>query len=98
VLSHEGDGLISGYAVQHGKTGERSARPSAPAAACDFHALIGLPPRPAGRIWLLRAPEPYGTAQDVLDDIWDGWQTSGGPAMATPEFVHYAQSRLHEIF
>jgi hypothetical protein len=41
VLSHEGDGLISGYAVQHGKTGERSARPSAPAAACDFHALIG---------------------------------------------------------
>jgi len=30
-----------GYAVQHGKTGEHSARPSAPAAACDFHALIG---------------------------------------------------------
>ena len=44
VLSHEGDGLISGYAVQHGKTGERSqrsARPSAPAAVYDFHALFG---------------------------------------------------------
>lgn len=61
-------------------------------------AELGLPARPAGRIWLLRAPEPYGTAQALLDDIWDGWRTSGAPAMATPEFVHYAQSRLHEIF
>jgi hypothetical protein len=63
-----------------------------------FLAELGLPARPAGRIWLLRAPAPYGTAQDVLDDIWVGWQASGGPAMATPEFVEYAQSRLHEIF
>jgi hypothetical protein len=63
-----------------------------------FLAELGLPARPAGRIWLLRAPEPYGTAQDVLDDIWVGWQASGGPAMATPAFVQYAHSRLHEIF
>lgn len=67
----------------------------------DTNALLaelGLSARPAGRIWLLRPPEPYETVQDVLDDIWAGWQASGGPAMATPEFVHYAQSRLQEIF
>lgn len=67
----------------------------------DTNALLaelGLPPRPTGRIWLLRAPEPYATPQDVLDDIWAGWQASGGPAMATPEFVQYAHSRLSELF
>ena len=67
----------------------------------DTNALLaelGLPPRPAGRIWLLHAPAPYRTAQDVLDDIWAGWQTSGGPAMATARLVQHAQSRLREIF
>ena len=63
-----------------------------------FLAELRLPARPAGRIWLLRAPEPYATAQDVLDDFWAGWNASGGPGMATPEFVQYAQRRLHEIF
>ena len=67
----------------------------------DTNALLaelGLPPRPAGRIWLLRAPAAHGTVHDVLDDIWVGWQTSGGPAMATAQFVQYAQGRLHEFF
>jgi hypothetical protein len=67
----------------------------------DTNALLaelGLPARPAGRIWLLRAREPYASAQEVLDDIWAGWQSSGGPAMASPEFAQYAQSRLHEVF
>lgn len=67
----------------------------------DTNALLaelGLPARPAGRIWLLRAPQPYATAQDVLDDVWTGWQASGGPAMATSDFVQHAQSRLREIF
>jgi len=67
----------------------------------DTNALLvelGLTARPAGRIWLLRAPEPYETVQDLLDRIWVGWQTAGGPAMATPAFVQYTQSRLREIF
>jgi hypothetical protein len=46
----------------------------------------------------LHAPAPYETSQEVLDDIWVGWQASGGPAMATAEFVLYVQSRLREIF
>ena len=67
----------------------------------DTNALLaelGLPRRPAGRIWLLRAPAPYATPQGVLDDVWAGWQRSGGPAMATPEFVRYAQDRLRDLF
>jgi hypothetical protein len=64
----------------------------------SFLAELGLPPRPAGRIWLLRAPAPYATPQDILDQIWAGWQASGGPAMATPGFVEYAQDRVREIF
>lgn len=63
-----------------------------------FLAQLGLAPRPAGRIWLLRAPKPYATTQDVLDDIYAGWQASGGPAMASPEFVRYAHIRVREMF
>jgi hypothetical protein len=61
-------------------------------------AALGLPQRPPGRIWLLRAPEPYATPQDVLDVIWSGWLASGGRAMATAELVEYADRRLREIF
>ena len=61
-------------------------------------AELGLPERPPGRIWLLRAPLPYATPQEVLDDIWSSWLASGGRAMATPELVEYAQARLREIF
>lgn len=50
-----------------------------------FLTELGLPPRPAGRIWLLRAPEGFGTPEDVMDAISAGWQASGGPDMATPE-------------
>lgn len=61
-------------------------------------AELGLPSRPAGRIWVLRAPAPYATAQEVLDDIWTGWQAAGGAAMATAELVEFARWRLREIF
>lgn len=57
---------------------------------------LGLPPRPAGRIWLLRPPATYPTAQAVLDDVWAGWVD--GPDTATPAFVEYADSRLRAIF
>jgi hypothetical protein len=61
-------------------------------------AELGLPPRPAGRIWLLRAPVPYTTPREVLDDIAGRWQRSGELLTATPELVRFAQHRLHEIF
>lgn len=51
MLSDEGDRLCGGHAIQHGKTGEGGARPAAPAATGDFHALVlGSAPRLAQRI------------------------------------------------
>lgn len=67
----------------------------------DMNALLnelGIPPRPAGRIWLLRPPESHPTAQDVLDQIWSGWLDSGGIGTATREFVDYARSELRRIY
>lgn len=61
-------------------------------------AELGLPARPAGRIWLLRPPASYDSVQAVLDDIWAGWQAGGGQPMATRAFVEYADRRLREIF
>lgn len=57
---------------------------------------LGLPPRPAGRIWLLRPPSRYRTAQAVLDELWEGW--IDGPDTVTPKFVDYTHSRLRDIF
>ncbi len=63
-----------------------------------LHAELGLSARPAGRIWLLRVPEPYGTLNELLDEIWRSWLASGGLGTATPELVGFASSRLGEIF
>jgi hypothetical protein len=57
---------------------------------------LGLPPRPAGRIWLLRPPPRHRSAQAVLDDVWAGWVD--GPDTTTPRFVAYIESRLRGIF
>lgn len=57
---------------------------------------LGLPPRPAGRIWLLRPPPNYQSAQAVLDDLWSGWRD--GPDTTTPKFVAYIDRRLRSIF
>jgi hypothetical protein len=64
----------------------------------DFLVELGLSARPAGRIWLLHAPVPYETAQDLLDEIWADWRASGGLALATSEFVQYVKGRLDEVF
>lgn len=39
ALAYKGDGMIGRYAIQHRKTGERSARPAAPSAASDLDSL-----------------------------------------------------------
>lgn len=62
---------------------------------------LGVPARPAGRIWLLRGPEPGRSAQDVLEDVASQWQAADrandlGPG--TPEFVEFTQQKLGEIF
>ena len=61
-------------------------------------AELGLPRRPGGRIWLLRPPSTYASLAALLDDVWAGWQASGGEAMASPAFVEYVADRLREVF
>ena len=57
-----------------------------------------MPPRPAGRIWLLRPPAGYATVDEVLNEMRTGWQASGGSSMATAQLVAYAEARLGELF
>lgn len=57
---------------------------------------LGLPARPAGRVWLLRHPGAAGSVDELLGSIWTEWQESGGVAMATADFVTFTQSRLYE--
>lgn len=63
-----------------------------------FLTELGLPPRPAGRIWVLRPPTAYPTLDAVLGDLWDGWIAAGEEPMATREFVTYVAGRMHELF
>jgi hypothetical protein len=55
----------------------------------------GVPPRPGGRIWVLRPPAGYATLDDVLDDIWAGWGRDEPPA---PAFTEHAARRVLELF
>ncbi|GAA4124774.1 hypothetical protein GCM10022415_31160 [Knoellia locipacati] len=67
----------------------------------DINALlhdVGLPPRPAGRIWLLRPPPTYATAQEALDEVWADWLASGGVGTVTPELVAHTDTRLRRLF
>lgn len=62
---------------------------------------LGLPARPAGRIWLLRGPQPGRSAQDVLDDIavlWREADRANDLGRGTLEFVEFTQQKLGEIF
>lgn len=59
-------------------------------------AALGLPPRPAGRIWLLRPPAGYATLQAALDHLWAGW--TDGPETMTPSFVDHVEGRLRSLF
>ena len=63
-----------------------------------FLTEYGVPPRPPGRIWLLRLPAAYGNLVEVLSDIWDSWRTAGGEDPPGPELVRHTARRLREIF
>ncbi|GGO78238.1 DUF5956 family protein [Nocardioides deserti] len=81
---------------------------ASPWAAADYfeveqdhnHVLAecGLPPRPAGRLWLLRPPVIASSLDAVLDDLLQHARTSGLPAVATAELVDATKQRLDEMF
>jgi hypothetical protein len=67
----------------------------------DYNRVLdeyGVPPRPGGRIWVLRPPAGYETLDDVLGDIWTGWVTTGGEDPPGPGLVEHAARRLLELF
>lgn len=61
-------------------------------------ARVGLPPRPGGRIWLLKPPPGYDDLDAVLQHVWTSWRSSGGEDLMTPEFVAHAQRELGRLF
>ena len=58
---------------------------------------LGLPPRPPGRIWLLRPP-PGCSLDEFLRHVWSSWTSAGNPAMATRELVHHTAVMVAEAF
>lgn len=61
-------------------------------------AECGIPPRPAGRIWLLRPPPSSPSLQDVLDELTDDADSAGLRLMASPEFVSLVSEGLRRRF
>jgi len=67
----------------------------------DMNALLaqcGLPPRPAGRLWLLRPPAGFATLDDALRELLRRAEVSGAPIMACPQFVAAADDALEFLF
>jgi hypothetical protein len=67
----------------------------------DTNALLselGLPPRPAGRIWLLRLPPTASlTVDQLLARTWSAWVDAGEPAMATAPFVAHCHRAIRSL-
>ncbi len=67
----------------------------------DTNALLagcGLPPRPFGRLWLLRPPPGFGSMDEVLDHLSDHAVASGEEIVVTPGFVRVVADEVHRLF
>ncbi len=67
----------------------------------DANALLtscGLPPRPLGRVWLLRPPPGFGSMGEALDHLGDHAVASGEEIMVTPGFVRVAADEVRRLF
>lgn len=58
----------------------------------------GLPPRPGGRLWLLKPPPALPSLESTLTLLVRSANEHGMEAMATPAFVKRVQRDLPEIF
>lgn len=58
----------------------------------------GLPPRPFGRLWLLRPPPGFGSMDEVLEHLSDHAHACGEEIMATPGFVHVVADEVRRLF
>ncbi|GAA0946767.1 hypothetical protein GCM10009554_42980 [Kribbella koreensis] len=69
----------------------------------DVNALLaeaGVPPRPAGRLWLLKPPPVLTSVQDVIDQVIELALAAGSELVPScnPEFVRHAQRTVQELF
>ena len=67
----------------------------------DVNALLaecGLPPRPFGRVWLLRPPPGFASMDEVLDHLSDHAVAAGEEIMVTPGFVRVVAAEVRRLF
>ena len=67
----------------------------------DTNALLrecGLPPRPFGRVWLLRPPPGFASLAEVLDHLSDHAVASGQEITVTPGFVRVVADEVRRLF
>lgn len=64
----------------------------------DLLAGCGLPPRPAGRLWLLRPPAGFAALDDALRELIRRGEAAGAPIMACPQFVAAVDDALAVLF
>lgn len=58
----------------------------------------GVPPRPTGRVWLLRGPHPDTSALDLLDEISAAWAATGGHVMSSEPFAAFVAEQVRRAF
>lgn len=58
----------------------------------------GIPPRPAGRVWLLKPPHRTPSLGHVLDSLMRDAEDVGLEVMASPEFVALVDEGLRRRF
>ena len=66
--------------------------------ANELLALCGLPPRPAGRLWLLTSPPDQHSFHGTLELLVKSATAAGVDPMASIAFVEHVQQTLHELF
>jgi hypothetical protein len=67
----------------------------------DIVALLaecGLPPRPAGRLWLLRPPPGFTCLQEVLVQLTEAATRAGEEVMASAGFAAAVHRELRRLF
>ena len=67
----------------------------------DYNELLaecGFPPRPFGRVWLLRAPPRSASVEALLDRVTDTWRRAGGQVFADRRFAEHTRVVVAEAF
>ena len=67
----------------------------------DYNRLLeecGFPPRPFGRVWLLRPPQGWASVDALLGQVVDTWRLAGGEVYADRRFAEHARTVVARAF